>query len=210
MRRIVILLAITLFCFSTAALAGDSAISALGVKGGITRATYSGDDYDYAFSTGGVFGGYMVIKLVNDLSMQSEVLYIAKGSVINYREPEYNYLVKYTDKLSYLEIPVLLKYTVVTKGNIQPHFFAGPAISILMNARETGRVSYAHASFDIKDDVNTFDYSLIVGTGINLKADRNWVTLDFRYELGRSEVFDKKYDLPSANRTFAFIAGFEF
>jgi hypothetical protein len=151
-----------------------------------------------------------VIRLSGDLSMQTEVLFTVKGSIIEFRDPQYNYLFRYTDKLSYLEIPILLRYTIPTKGSVQPHLMAGPAISILTAAKETGRVSYAHANFDIKDYLNNFDYSLILGVGVNLKADNNWVTFDFRYERGKNKVYEDEYEIDFKNSALSFIAGFEF
>jgi hypothetical protein len=121
---------------------------------------------------------------------------------------------EYTDrKLSYLDIPVLVKYHINDRWSVS----AGPQISFLVNATDVYRSSPIEgitlkSELDIKDALNNIDLAAVIdltfvvskpvnGKGFNLFA---------RYGLGFIDILKENEGDPFHNSTFQFGATFPF
>jgi hypothetical protein len=121
---------------------------------------------------------------------------------------------EYTDrKLSYLDIPVLVKYHINDRWSVS----AGPQISFLVNATDVYRSSPIEgitlkSELDIKDALNNIDLAAVIdltfvvskpvnGKGFNLFA---------RYGLGFIDILKENDGDPFYNSTFQFGATFPF
>lgn len=104
-------------------------------------------------------------------------------------------------RLTYFEVPVLLHADVAKLGNGAVYLVGGPTFAFNVQA------SYEDDGVkeDIKDDIETFDFGLSVGGGVELGR----VTLGARYTWGlRSAFQDGDLDGSFKHRTFAVTAGF--
>ncbi len=142
-------------------------------------------------SVAGFHGGIYVIALFSDhVGIQSEALVSMQGAILDYSGT------LYTDKFTYISIPVLLRYKV----NRLISFHAGPQFGILGSTKETSGGS----TFDTRSDFNNTDFSLVFGGTVDLPLKLN---VTARYCRGISDV-DKSMDSTTRNDLFQFSLGY--
>lgn len=180
MKRILLVLSVLAFSVGSTLAAPIS----FGLKTGLAMSNFTGDDAKaYAQSsstdtlaslkskanlTGGLFLSFGV---GGPWSIQAEALYVRKGTTIE--------ATHYTGDISldYINIPLFLKLSLLpVKGPVSPFLFFGPAVNI--NARAVVDDPQVD-SIDIKQYVNSADFGLVFGAGIDIKK----FTLDARYEM---------------------------
>lgn len=179
MKRLRGILLVT-FLFTTCSMAQIS----FGVKGGLNLATVGGADVSSIVKsrTGFTAGAYLEVSLPFLFTLQPEALYSTRGFVV---EQTYTLAIqpstfKTTYTYSYLEIPVLVKYSLPIPV-MKPSLYVGPDVGILMNAKSRYEEPGSPAvDSDVKSTVTSTDYSVVVGASAHvLVAD-----VDVRYILG--------------------------
>jgi|SRR5699024_6939966 len=163
-----------------------------GIRGGLNFANLNDTDLDTDSRTGfmvGVYANYLIPN--SPVSIQPEVLYTQKG--FEYGDA--------TAKLGYIEIPVLAKFDWVMDGNITPHVYFGPYIGFNVSAEAEG--PQGDVDVDIEDTVNTTDFGVIVGAGV----DVNRFNVGVRYGAGLTEVAD---NIDGKNGVLSIVAGVSF
>lgn len=78
-----------------------------------------------------------------------------------------------TLNMNYINIPVMAKYAVADKFNLQ----AGPQIGFLMSAKYEG--------VDVKELMKSMDFGINLGAGYDLTEK---MSLDLRYNLGLAQT----------------------
>ena len=170
----------------------------VGIRGGISAASLSGDDdkfgnkidsYSYGLAgLGGLTFNYSVSDLI---SIQPELLYNLKGTQINDSKDRLD--------LHYIDLPILVK--VKADG---PYFEAGPQVGYLISAKRGG---------DTKTRIETKDLQglslgYVAGVGYQLTSG---LSLGVRFNgaissVGKdNEIYDQQ-----RNQVFSFVAGYEF
>ena len=148
-----------------------------GFKGGLHSADLVADDLAEAFEipeefaerrTGVAIGGFVLIDFVGPFALQPEAAYVQKGFDIPDLPNDPN-----VDAgglaLDYVEIPVLAKLQVPIAGPISPTVFAGPAVSVNVNA-EFDEPRPDTDPFDISDFVRGTEVGAHVGVGLDVEA----------------------------------------
>lgn len=153
----------------------------LGIKGGvnISKVNFDGDTNSI---TGFVFGGFVGAKFGEKIGLQADLLYSQQGTKIEAEEIN----------LDYVNIPIVLKYYLTDRINIQ----AGPQFGFVV---EDG---LSDISEDIK--ANDFDMSGAVGLGLDLPFD---LQVSGRYHFGFSDV-SKEAD--GKNSVITLAVGYSF
>lgn len=155
-------------------------ITGAGVKVGFGYATLENtvpefsDEESFA---GGTIGGFLTYSFSPALSVQPELLFVAKGSgggFIRGRSWRHHYL----------EIPVLAKFCLSPKTSLRPHLFAGPALAFLLSANFQGSV--ISDEIDIGDAMKGTDVGIVMGGALEYRR----FALDIRYDLGLVNVYD--------------------
>jgi hypothetical protein len=219
-------------------LAVSVSFSQFGIKGGLSLAKAGGDnskmiidpsDIDPSLTgmapftleptnrTGFVAGISYKIDLILGLSIQPEALYIQKGTVyetptmnLNAIYPGLSGSAKETMKMDYIEIPILVKYSLPIPV-VSPYLEVGLSYGILIGAKQHTEVSLSGVAGaqapsipdqDIKDHMNKSDLSLQFGVGVSLTI----VEIDVRYVLGLSKLA-KDSDEKIYNRGIVLTAG---
>jgi hypothetical protein len=190
MKKLAIVLALLL---ATSAFAQGISF---GVKGGINYTTLSGEDVTEGLGWKLGFGGGAVaaVNVMDMFVLQPEVLYTMKGAEDKDAD--------YSADLTYVEIPVLLKYSVPMAGMISPNFFVGPSLGILMSAEV--------ADIDVKDETKTMDFGVVVGAGVDFDLGTGKVTLDGRYTLGLMSIDDSGDEEDWKNGAISVMVGYMF
>ena len=168
----------------------------MGIKGGLGLANLTGDvsGTESMLSFGG--GGLFRFSPIPQFSIQPEVLFVLKGAQEKGDNGE-------KLKLAYIEVPVLAMYRPPAGEKVSPSFFAGPAISVLVSAKV--------GSEDIKDEVNSTDFGVVFGAGVDFKAgEKGKVSLDGRYTMGISNIAKDSGNDSVKNGVFSFWVSYLF
>lgn len=222
MPRMRVLTALALLAALPAAAAAQAAPLArpatprVGLLAGFTSSTIAADDDEDVPTrrrNGFLGGAYLALPLgTGGLALRPELLYVQKGARI--READFE--VDATIQLDYVEVPVLLEYTVPVTGGLRPQFYAGPAFGYQARCAVSARgggLSVSGSCDDLSDDADDptarrrFEASGVVGGALAFGAGRQQVTVGARYTHGFSELFE---DSSAKNRAFSLYASLEF
>jgi len=158
-----------------------------GIKGGSTMATGTGEDAEnLSMKTGAAGGVFMCYRVTRIFGIQPELLLVMKGAKDDGWRDINNNAINASMMLNYFEIPLLLKVNIPLEGKIEPSLYSGPALGILMSARE----KIEGESVDIKGLFKSIDIGIIVGAGVGYEMGKGSLILEVRYEIGMSTVMD--------------------
>lgn len=163
-----------------------------GVKGGLNLANFSGADSDgYQREAGFVGGVYVKFDIGHNLSIQPEVLYAQKGSTGNIPTADgLGGITKLDIEMDYIEIPLLLRYTVPTTGSAEPFAYVGASLSFITRAEVASKApGGSWTTVDILNEKSS-DLGLVFGGGVELDAGSMDVLFDARLSLGTSGLFE--------------------
>ncbi|MEZ4787022.1 MAG: porin family protein [Flavobacterium haoranii] len=153
-----------------------------GVKGGVNFTNLYVDNVDDTnMLTSFNAGVFVELPITQGVAIVPELNYSRKGSEVQNTILTETYKSKF--KLSYLEMPVLLKLNLVPNFNLH----AGPYVAYLLNAKtdvvdENGD-NVESFEYDT-DDFNKLDFGLSAGLGF----DFNNFGIGARYNYGLSEI----------------------
>lgn len=167
----------------------------LGVKGGLSFGTLSNKSPDWKSRTGFAVG-LALDPHAKVIGIQPEVLYVQKGVEFD-GSPSSS---SDAPKLSYIEVPVLLKVTIPTPG-VQPMIYAGPSVMF--------RLTCSFAGVDCKNLVKSTDYGAVLGGGLRFGGNHG-LTVEGRYTWGLKDINDPGAGVKQQTRTFLLLAGVSF
>jgi hypothetical protein len=157
-----------------------------GIKGGLNIANqnFSGDEAPSPSSIVGFhIGGFVGIKISDKFSIQPELLYSTQGSkfseILSIEGEDYN--VDATLKMAYINIPVMFKYYVAEKFNLE----AGPQIGFLTSCKMKVEALGQSETEDVKDSFESIDFGLNLGAGYDFTEK---LSAGVRYNFGLSNV----------------------
>ena len=184
-------------------LSNFSSAQGFGVKAGLNMAQFSGKNLENVdFIWGGAFGGFVYWDIGEHFRIQPEFLFNIKGS--EEEDPIIEKMDKMSTKLTYLDIPVLIKYKIRTKGKLKPNIFIGPTIGwnikANMNLESGGDISQEDL-----ENIKNIDFGLIVGLG---SIYINKITMDLRYYQGLVSINAADNTRNEKNRVLSFMLGY--
>jgi len=141
-----------------------------------------------------VAGGFITIGLGSRLSVEVDGYYserkfrFAEGDIV--------------DTLSYIELPMLARFRIVTKEGWNVAAVGGAAVSFLQKAKET----ISGTAYDIKDAVSSTETSGVIGAQVQVGRR---LVFDVRYLLGFTDVYAAE-DFPAKSRGFQITGGYRF
>jgi hypothetical protein len=130
-------------------------------------------------------GGVVDVALDDRVSLHLEPAYVVKGSRFEIEPDDFIFPERVTGsiRLSYLELPALLRVTV-GGDRVQPYLVAGPTLAYLLTARIRGESGGTTADEDAEDTFEKIDLGLSAGGGVRVPAGRASVFIEGRYSLG--------------------------
>lgn len=185
-----------------------------GFRIGANFATLNGDFGEAAEPesyTGLIAGSFTRFALRRGLGVQVEVLYSQKGA--RFEREIAGVPVEQTLLATYLEIPVLLTYTVPIAYRNAPLLYAGPALGF--EIREYTRQSTGELEQTESSDVLTSpDLGLMVGVDVPISLGALDALLGLRYTYGLRDLVNRdtatRPESEAFTRTFAATVGFLF
>jgi len=166
----------------------------LGIKAGVSMANnqWSDDDGTEKSLIRPTFGVFAVINLNANLAIQPELNYLTMGEWWTVTDG------KIVETFSYLHIPVLIKARLAKQGKFIPVVFAGPALGILLSAKEDGD--------DVKSFFKSTDFGADFGAGAEMAAGNMKLIFDVRYYLGLTNAYNGT-GFSMKNRNFILTVG---
>lgn len=177
-----------------------------GVLGGanFSKASISGEDTEGAetkFQTGLIIGGFLSVPLGSSVTVMPEVAYSQKPFKIEFSDGVDSFSQKI--KAEFISIPVLFKFGP-QGGSF--YFVAGPGLNFRTKAKATDTEFNGQpepeGDEDLKDQTESFDFSLLAGAG--------WAKGNFgvegRYDHGFTNLNkDESEDFDVKTRAFTVI-----
>ena len=189
-----------------------------GLIGGLNYAHMTTDNSyspDFDETQSFQFGAIIEISLQNNLSLQTTPMYIEKENRINFIGPVSP---EFSLTLSYIEIPLLLKYTVGNK--FRPYIAAGPSMSINLSSEIGAGIAGFSMLLDSKNITSDVNFGFVLCTGINYELERITLVGEAKYLHTLNQVsetgnimginfYEEFADFPKLNmREFQFNIGF--
>ncbi len=173
-----------------------------GMKIGVAVTRLSGGnatslDPSSTLAGGGAFG----FDFGNGLIVQAEILYLRKGAYADVRAviDGEELLGRARFDLTYLEVPLLLKYRLETSGRIHPMIFAGPAVAANVDARIRFTPNAGSQEFDEGDDeAKGITFDGMIGAGFEYEVSGERLSLGARYMTSLTNARDPDPDPTSA------------
>ena len=183
-----------------------------GIKGGLNSSNFSGDTEgaDFKSRVGFNIGAFAAIKLSEKITLQPEILFSTQGAkadnvVVPYNDVYYTADVKFN--LSYINVPVMIKYYVSDKFNLE----VGPQIGFLTSAKTSTKVVGISQTSeqDAKDSFESVDFGLNFGAGYDFTEN---VFAGIRYNLGLANIAKTQSGDNSKihNNVFSLSVGYKF
>lgn len=174
-----------LFCLSTGY--AQQRFSA-GPRLGLNLSNYWGNADGMKFKPGIAAGAFLMYSSLNHFGISADVMYSQRGTRFN------NGSLQFTQRVNYLEIPVLARYFLTLSGNFRPNLFVGPSLAIKMNAKRVNSEYNGGGLILPIDGENSNDFkNLDLGAtgGFQLNwgvGNRQRFLIDARYNLGLTDV----------------------
>ncbi|WP_264534891.1 porin family protein [Flavobacterium sp. N1736] len=181
-----------------------------GLKGGLNISNFSGDTegIDFKSRIGFNIGAFVEIKLSDKFAIQPEVLYSTQGATADdFADFETGITGDVAFKLNYINIPVMFKYYVAEKFNIE----AGPQIGFLTSAKTTTTLNgySGEHDMDVKDSFESVDFGLNLGAAYDFTEH---FSAGLRYNLGLANTAKTEPgdDSKVHNGVFSVNVGYKF
>lgn len=198
-----------------------------GVLAGLSSATLDINDADAEGISpdrrNGFAGGvYLTLPLrASGFAVRPELLYAQKGASLraSFTDVEGSFDIRATTRLSYLELPLLLQFTVPTTGGLRPQLYAGPALALRTGCRVSGSVTFDGQTQTLNSDCDDedglggegvgfrrFDAGAAVGGALAFDVGGRGLTLGARYTHGLAVVAE---DPSARNRAVTLYGSLE-
>ena len=183
----------------------------LGIKAGVTMSNvrWSDDDGEETALIRPTFGAFALIRVNPTLEIQPEIDFMTVGEQWSFSDEGGSG--KYTEVYNYIHIPVLIKARLAKQGKIVPVVFAGPAVGILLSAKDRAYIDGDLVfTYDMKQDLKSTDFGVDLGAQAEMMLSDLKLIIDLRYYLGLTNVYaaDSKFTLK--NNSVMLTAGVAF
>jgi hypothetical protein len=177
-----------------------------GLYGGLNLATFGGSDVKDAESKAGFLAGVSALwNFSGRWGFQPSVEYTQKGA--SAKSTDNGTTVGVEARISYFEVPLLLRVTADKMQGTTPYFVFGPSFAFKSDCTvdlTSGTVKLSQSCSALSGKVNSFDYGAMAGVGADFKIGSMTWTLAARYTLGLADLGP---DTDAKNRVFNFLAG---
>lgn len=160
--------------------------TSLGVKGGVVFSKFNGESLrDAETNTGPTIGGFASLGLANFVAFQFEMLYTQFGGRYTYQNSVYD------PKLSYFELPLLIKIKIPVSESIYPYAFIGESVGFKVGENTRIIEPIDGSSRRVDNRFKGVNLHTIYGAGVDLVSDFAVFSLDFRYGNGVTNILEE-------------------
>ena len=190
----------------------------IGIKGGLNISDFYGKGVeqlagDVGPSANYIAGLFVSFPIKRRFAIQPELYYSVKGAqrpgelIDSVNDVSYQGTLK--TRISYMEIPVLLKVDLSTETRVLPNFYVGPVISFMQSAKVVLKGD-RQLEVSIDENVTDIDAGLVLGGGADIPFGTGYLTTEARLTLGLRSIDASPRNLTAHNYVFSFMLGFRF
>jgi hypothetical protein len=161
---------------------------------------------DPGFLVRGHGGAFVSLALSERLAVQTEIAIVQRGAdwEKSVTSNDTTSTATQSVELVYLEIPLLLQYTLPSSGKVRPYLSAGPTIALHVRGETKFELEAFHAGikisqfddyFDDLDNVKSTIFGAVVASGIGVKMGANELSFEGRYTRSFGATFEDVSDL---------------
>ncbi len=151
-----------------------------------------GGQYTSGFA-GGVGGE---LKLSEDWGWEFGLWYVQKGTKGSFSTntegtsflPNPDDTFEGTVSLDYVEVPILVNVYLPVGKTANIRGFIGPALAFRTKANAEGDYNGEPGEIDLQDSIDDADITVMIGAGAQFELDRINVMLDFRWDIGTTNI----------------------
>jgi hypothetical protein len=192
-----------------AALVPQNLAAGVGIKGGFNFSNISFKPADPGMpdfqNLRGLTGGLFFSLSLGFVGIQPEILYSRRGTMWNEDTSKYEYL------LDYIEVPVLIKLSILPVGPIRPVIFGGPSFGYLLNAKARLTTPEGTEEGDLDNMFEKTAWAAVFGAGVDFKLAGILLTVDGRYHMGLKNIStDVEVGQTVKNKGFSVMVGVGF
>ncbi len=174
----------------------------VGILAGVNFANFSGSDASGAKTrTGGVGGLSFDFHLAPHVGLEIDGLYSQQGAKLSADGGDM------TLKLDYVQVPVLLRYRFPTHTSVHPFLAVGPQVGFRVKCKVEQGSNSANCSDFTGENAKSTDFSGTAAAGIGFGLGKQEFSLQARYNMGFSKVFDSSN---VKNKVVSVLAGLSF
>jgi hypothetical protein len=186
----------------------------VGGVGGVNLATLSTEEQGVELGTLTRWGagGVLEVDLGERLAVATRPMFVGRGADIEAlpglgdvaaRGPG-SYA---RTELDYIELPLLLKYSLPT-GGVRPYLIAGPSLGIRLDATGVSKFGTApEERANLEDDLERTDWGLSAGAGLGTNVGSAYVFAEAVYALGLTNINKDASEGSGKNRGLQIRAG---
>lgn len=170
----------------------------MGFTGGINVSDLH-QQYNSDPKTGFAAGVFFQANLPAGFVLQPELYYSQKGAKDKLPGSSQSVTFHY----DYIEVPLLLKKSLLSIGPVRPNLFAGPALSFNVKSEAT-------ISGNVQDlqDPEKRDWSIIGGLGADIQVRKLHFFINLRYEHGLKDLYPNDSQGQGVyNRAYSLMVG---
>lgn len=173
--------------------------TAFGIKAGLNLTNLKVSDPDASYdSRSGFHAGFFVREKFSKVAIQPEFLISTLSTDVSSTA-----LGDYQDRFTYLSIPIMIKFYLISGLNIH----AGPQFGFLLDGDRKYDGVLGQGSNDIKDYYKSSDVSVSLGGGWDFPFGLN---LDLRYNIGVQDINEASGGEEVKSRVFQASVGWNF
>jgi hypothetical protein len=147
------------------------------------------DDASYP-DLGLQLGIFYTYNLSDYFALQPELYYSQRG--LNFYQTEL-YNTTYSLNVSYLELPLLLKYNLSLDWQIKPSLFLGPYLAFKLSASRTLNIEGESNTREVPA-INNFDYGLVFAINTEFSAWSQNLMFELRINWGLANAMEQQED----------------
>jgi hypothetical protein len=201
---------VSLAVLFVAALVPQNLAAGVGIKGGFNFSSIAFKPADPDMpdfqNLRGLTGGLFFSLSLGFVGIQPEILYSRRGTMW---QVDADNKIEYM--LDYIEVPVLVKFSILPAGPVRPVIFAGPSFGYLLNAK--GRLTTPDGTTveDLDEMFEKTAWAAVFGGGLEFKLPGILLTLDGRYHMGLTNIAkDIEVGQTVKNKGFSVMVGIGF
>lgn len=169
-----------------------------GVKGGLNVSTIGGDHRnDFDAKAGFHVGVLAEIAIAKKFAIQPEIVFSTQGAK-GYYSYDYRRYNSATLRLNYINVPVLVKYSITNQFSVE----GGPQVGFNVSSK----VKTSNGKYDA-NAISTADLALTAGVTYRLK---NNVFFSARHNFGVTNIYKNSYGGTARNNTLQLSVGYKF
>jgi hypothetical protein len=172
---------------------------AFGPKAGVNLTNLKVSDPEGSYnSRTGYHAGVFLTGKFSKIAIQPEVLFFTQST-----DAKETLLGNYKDNFTYVSVPVMLKFYIVSGLNLQ----LGPQFGFLIDGERKYSTRLGQGTTDIKDYYKNSDVSVSLGGGWDLPFGLN---VDVRYNIGVQDINNWADGEETKSRIFLISLGWNF